>query len=142
MEKYREGDHFGNYVVASSIGVGGMGAVYRAVHPEIGKIVAIKVLRPELAQDDRAVARFFDEAKAVNAIRHQGIVDIFDLGRTGDGTVYLAMEYLPGEDLGHLLKREVRLPPARALSLIRQVCDSVGAAHRHGIIHRDLKPQN
>ncbi len=138
----REGEAFGNYAVKGPIGMGGMGAVYRAVHPEIGKVVAVKVLRPELARDDRAITRFFDEARAVNAIRHDGIVDIFDLGRRNDGTVYLVMEYLAGEDLAQLLDRERRLSPARAAALIRQVCDSVGAAHRRGIVHRDLKPQN
>jgi serine/threonine protein kinase/class 3 adenylate cyclase len=135
-------ERFGNYVATAPIGAGGMGTVYRAVHPEIGRVVAIKLLRPEIARDDRAVARFFDEARAANAIRHEGIVDVFDLGRRPDGTVYLVMEYLAGEDLASLLEREGTLPPAQAVALIRQVCLSVGAAHRCGIVHRDLKPQN
>ena len=122
MDSLPQGERFGNYEVTGLMGTGGMGAVYRAVHPEIGRVVAIKVLRPELARDDGAVARFFDEARAVNAIRHEGIVDIFDLGRRPDGTVYFVMEYLAGEDLSQLLKREPRLPVARAVDLVRQVC--------------------
>lgn len=142
MEPHPAGERFGNYSVTSFIGKGGMGAVYRAVHPEIGKVVAIKVLRPEFARDDMAVARFFDEARAVNAIRHEGIVDIFDLGRRQDGTVYLVMEYLTGEDLARLLTRRRRLPLPDAIDCMIKVCESVGAAHRRGVIHRDLKPQN
>jgi serine/threonine protein kinase/class 3 adenylate cyclase len=142
MQPLPEGERFGNYQLTGLIGVGGMGAVYRAVHPEIGRVVAIKVLRNELARDEAAVARFFDEARAVNAIRHEGIVDIFDLGRRDDGTAYYVMEYLAGEDLAHLLKREGRVPPQRACELVRQVLGALGAAHRRGIVHRDLKPQN
>jgi serine/threonine-protein kinase len=142
MHPLAAGERFGNYELTGLIGTGGMGAVYRAVHPEIGRVVAIKVLKPELARDDAAVGRFFDEARAVNAIRHDGIVDIFDLGRRGDGTAYYVMEYLAGEDLAHLLRRETRLHAPRAVALVRQVCDALAAAHRRGIIHRDLKPQN
>ena len=142
MEPFADGEVFGNYQLAGLIGGGGMGAVYRAVHPEIGRVVAIKVLRPELARDGGAIARFFDEARAVNSIRHEGIVDIFDLGRRPDGTAYFVMEYLAGEDLAHVLKREGRIPPVRAVEIVRQVCDALGAAHRRGIVHRDLKPQN
>jgi serine/threonine-protein kinase len=142
MQRLADGERFGNYQLTGFIGIGGMGAVYRAIHPDIGRVVAIKVLRNELARDKDAVARFFDEARAVNAIRHEGIVDIFDLGRREDGTAYYVMEYLGGEDLAHVLKRERRIAPSRAVELIRQVCDALGAAHRRGIIHRDLKPQN
>ena len=142
MHPLAAGERFGNYELTGLIGTGGMGAVYRAVHPEIGRVVAIKVLKPELARDDAAIGRFFDEARAVNAIRHDGIVDIFDLGRRSDGTAYYVMEYLAGEDLAHLLRRETRLHAPRAVALVRQVCDALAAAHRRGIIHRDLKPQN
>jgi serine/threonine-protein kinase len=142
MQPLPAGERFGNYELTGLIGTGGMGAVYRAVHPEIGRVVAIKVLKPELARDDAAVGRFFDEARAVNAIRHDGIVDIFDLGRRADGTAYYVMEYLAGEDLAHLLRRESRVHAPRAVALVRQVCDALAAAHRRGIIHRDLKPQN
>src|SRR5438552_18417665 len=108
MTPLAQGERFGNYELTGLIGVGGMGAVYRAVHPEIGRVVAIKVLKPELARDEGAVGRFFDEARAVNAIRHDGIVDVFDLGRRTDGTAYYVMEYLAGEDLAHLQKKQGR----------------------------------
>jgi serine/threonine protein kinase/class 3 adenylate cyclase len=142
MQAFAAGERFGNYQVTGLVGVGGMGAVYRAVHPEIGKVVAIKVLRAELARDGDAVGRFFDEARAVNAIRHEGIVDIFDFGKRTDGIVYYVMEHLPGEDLARVMAREGRLAGARAVSIVRQVCGPLGAAHRRGIVHRDLKPQN
>src|SRR3954451_19995554 len=142
MQPLAAGERFGNYELTGLIGTGGMGAVYRAVHPEIGRVVAIKVLKPELARDDAAVGRFFDEARAVNAIRHDGIVDIFDLGRRADGTAYFVMEYLAGEDLAHLLRRESRLHAPRAVAMMREVLGALSAAHRRGIIHRDLKPQN
>ncbi len=135
-------ERVGNYELLDVIGEGGMGKVYRAVHPEIGRIVAIKVIRPELAGSDAVSARFFDEARAVNAIRHEGIVDIFDLGRRADGSTYYVMEHLVGEDLAHLAHREGPFPAMEAVALLRQVCTALGAAHRRGIIHRDLKPQN
>src|SRR3954470_17585768 len=125
MQPLAAGERFGNYELTGLIGVGGMGAVYRAIHPEIGRVVAIKVLRNELARDDAAVSRFFDEARAVNSIRHEGIVDIYDLGRRPDGHVYYVMEYLAGEDLAHHLRRDGRLPAARAVALLRQVCDAL-----------------
>jgi serine/threonine protein kinase/class 3 adenylate cyclase len=132
----------GNYRVIDLIGQGGMGAVYRAVHPEIGRTVAIKLLRADLATSEEATARFFDEARAVNAIRHEGIVDIFDLGRRPDGSTYYVMEHLTGEDLAQLLKREGSLRADEAVLIVRQVCAALAAAHRRGIVHRDLKPQN
>ncbi len=119
-----------------------MGAVYRAVHPDIGRTVAIKILKPELAASEEAIARFFDEARAVNAIRHEGIVDIFDLGRREDGSTYYVMEHLIGEDLSRLIKREQSLPANEAVPLVLQVASALSAAHRRGIVHRDLKPQN
>ena len=142
MANESDRERVGNYELLDVIGEGGMGKVYRAVHPEIGRIVAIKVIRPELAGSDAVSARFFDEARAVNAIRHEGIVDIFDLGRRADGSTYYVMEHLVGEDLAHLAHREGPFPAAEAVALLRQVCTALGAAHRRGIIHRDLKPQN
>ena len=132
----------GNYQLLDLIGQGGMGKVYRAVHPEIGRTVAIKVMRPDLAASEDACARFFDEARAVNAIRHEGIVDIFDLGRRPDGSTYYVMEHLVGEDLAHLAHREGPFVATEAVALVRQICQALAAAHRRGIIHRDLKPQN
>jgi serine/threonine protein kinase/class 3 adenylate cyclase len=135
-------ERVGNYRLLDLVGQGGMGAVYRAVHPEIGRTVAIKLLRSDLAASDEATARFFDEARAVNAIRHEGIVDIFDLGRRPDGSTYYVMEFLTGEDLAHLLRRDGPMRADEAVAIVRQVCAALAAAHRRGIVHRDLKPQN
>jgi serine/threonine protein kinase/class 3 adenylate cyclase len=135
-------ERVGNYQLLDLIGQGGMGAVYRAVHPEIGRTVAIKVLRQDLAASEEATSRFFDEARAVNAIRHEGIVDIFDLGRRADGSTYYVMEFLTGEDLGQLLRREGAMRADEAVAIVKQVCGALAAAHRRGIVHRDLKPQN
>ncbi|MEO7668061.1 MAG: protein kinase, partial [Polyangia bacterium] len=93
------GRRFGNYRALSLLGEGGMGAVYLAEHPEIGRRVAIKVLRPELIKDPQLLLRFLNEARAANAIRHPNIIEILDSGTTDDGTPYLVMELLEGEVL-------------------------------------------
>src|SRR5215467_3757557 len=99
------GTRVGNYEIKAKIGEGGMGAVYLGEHPLIGKKVAIKVLLEELARRDDIVQRFFNEAKAVNAIGHENIVDIIDFGRTPAGLTYFIMEYLEGESLASRLTR-------------------------------------
>jgi serine/threonine protein kinase len=132
----------GEYEVVGHIGSGGMGAVYEGKHPVIGKRVAIKVLLPQFSEDAGALKRFFDEAKAVNAIRHRGIVDIFGMGQLPDGSHYLVMEYLEGQSFDQLLKARKALPAVEALALLEEVLEAVGAAHGAKIIHRDLKPSN
>jgi serine/threonine-protein kinase len=132
----------GEYDVVGHIGTGGMGAVYEGRHPVIGKRVAIKVLLPQYSEDKDALRRFFDEAKAVNAIRHRGIVDIFGMGQLPDGSHYLMMEYLEGQSFDQLLKARKSLPVLEALTLLEEVLEAVGAAHAAKIIHRDLKPSN
>ncbi len=104
--------------------------------------MAIKVLREDLAKDKQAIARFFNEARAANAIRHPNIVEVIDCGTAGDGQIYLVMELLEGEELSKRLKRFGRLPFGRALEVAYQTASAVGAAHASGIIHRDLKPDN
>jgi serine/threonine-protein kinase len=135
------GRRFGSYVVEKLIGAGGMGAVYQAVQPEIGKRVAIKFLSPDLTHDLQVVQRFFAEARAVNLIQHENIVDIFDF-RTADGYSYFVMELLPGSSLQAILSREGRLPVARTLAIVVQVAAAIAAAHARQIVHRDLKPDN
>jgi serine/threonine protein kinase len=136
----------GNYRVASKIGEGGMGIVYLAEHPLIGKKVAIKVLHDDLTGSREAVRRFFTEAKSVNDIGHPNIVDILDYGagslETGEGFIYLTMEYLSGESLLSLLAREGPLLPDRATRIVLQAADALSASHQKGIVHRDLKPDN
>ena len=136
------GRSIGNYKIVRAIGEGGMGTVYLAEHPMIGKRVAVKMLRPDLGTDPGLVSRFFQEARSVNEIRHPNIVDISDYGKTEDGIVYLVMELLEGRSLRDRLNSEGALPLDEAVTISRQVCDALAAAHRVGIVHRDLKPDN
>ena len=136
------GRSIGNYKIVRVIGEGGMGTVYLAEHPMIGKRVAVKMLRPDLGTDPGLVSRFFQEARAVNEIRHPNIVDISDFGKTEDGIVYLVMELLEGRSLRDRLNAEGALPFDEVVTICRQVCDALAAAHRVGIVHRDLKPDN
>src|SRR5215475_326789 len=141
------GQTVGNYLVTSKLGEGGMGSVYLAEHPTIGKKVALKVLHSEFSTNQEVTARFFHEAKAVNDIGHPNIVDIVDFGilQAGGGReqlVYFIMEYLAGVTLSHLIRSEAPLPPERALSIALQVADALSASHKCGIVHRDLKPDN
>lgn len=131
----------GRYRIDALIGEGGMGDVYRAQHLTIDKPVAIKVLAPEQVRRSRIVGRFLQEARAASRIRHDNVVDITDFGDS-DGLVFFVMEFLDGEDLSRLLKREGRLPWARARGIILQILDALAAAHRAGIVHRDIKPHN
>ncbi|MDB4964223.1 MAG: serine/threonine protein kinase [Myxococcales bacterium] len=142
------GQTVGNYLVTQKLGEGGMGAVYLAEHPAIGKKVALKVLHAEFSNNQEVAERFFNEAKAVNNIGHPNIVDIVDYGVIQSGPsgrenfVYFIMEYLSGFALTHLIRTEAPLPPERALSIALQIADALGASHKCGIVHRDLKPDN
>ena len=143
------GKTIGNYLVTQRVGEGGMGAVYLAEHPTIGKKVAIKVLHSEFSTNPDVANRFFNEAKAVNDIGHPNIVDIVDFGLIQSGTgsareqlVYFIMEYLAGQTLSAVVRSESPLPPARALAIALQVGDALAASHKCGIVHRDLKPDN
>jgi serine/threonine-protein kinase len=135
------GRRFGSYVVEKKLGEGGMGAVYRAVQPEIGKQVAIKFLASHLASNPDVVKRFFDEARAVNLIQHDNIVDIFDFGQI-DGFSFFVMELMKGGSLESLLEQMGKLSVGRAVDIAIQIADAIGAAHARNIIHRDLKPDN
>jgi serine/threonine-protein kinase len=141
------GQTIGNYLVTQKLGEGGMGSVYLAEHPTIGKKVALKVLHSEFSTNPEIAQRFFHEAKAVNDIGHPNIVDIVDFGilqagRGGEQLVYFIMEYLAGMTLSYLIRTEAPLPPERALTIALQVADALSASHKCGIVHRDLKPDN
>ncbi len=136
------GQTIGNYMLTAKLGEGGMGVVYLAEHPVIGRKAAMKAIHPELSRNPEVVSRFVTEAKAVNQIGNEHIVDIHDFGTTPDGEFYFIMEFLQGEALSDQLKRSAPLMPARALGIAAQVADALGASHQHGIIHRDLKPEN
>lgn len=141
------GINVGNYVVRKRVGVGGMGSVYLAEHPVIGKKVAVKVLHTEYASNKDLVQRFFNEAKAVTEIQHPNIVDVIDYGfvpneRTGGERVYFVMEYLEGKTLSQMLQAKKRLDENEARMIALQIADALRASHQKGIIHRDLKPDN
>ena len=135
------GERVNNYEVRSVLGEGGMGAVYLAEHPFMGRKAAIKVLRPELAQDPSLVERFMNEARAANAIHHPNIIDIIDVGLLPSGIPYLMMEFLDGESLARRIERG-RLPVAEAVDVATQTAAALQAAHGKEIVHRDLKPDN
>jgi serine/threonine-protein kinase len=119
-----------------------MGTVYLAEHATLGRRAAVKVLLPALSADDDAVARFFTEARAVAAVHHPSIVEIYDFGHLPHGGAYIVMELLQGESLAARRRRFGRLDAGRALALTRQLAGALGAAHDAGVIHRDLKPDN
>ncbi|HEX8337948.1 MAG TPA: protein kinase, partial [Pyrinomonadaceae bacterium] len=134
----------GKYEIVAQLGSGGMGAVYRARRVLIGDEVAVKVLHSRLTGDEKLVERFRREARAAAQLHHPNVVTIHDYGeaRGPNGFAYIVMELVRGESLRDILRRELRLEPARAVSLMRDVCAGVGAAHRRGIVHRDIKPDN
>ncbi|MFY2560392.1 protein kinase domain-containing protein [Corallococcus terminator] len=130
-----------DFLVEERIGEGGMGVVYRAVHPLIGKQVAIKVLRAEYVSQQQ-VERLIIEARAVNSIRHPGIIDIFGFGRLPDSRPYIIMELLRGQSLSEALKQRGRLDPNTTVWILDQILSALGAAHKAGVVHRDMKPGN
>jgi hypothetical protein len=136
------GEQFGNYRSLALLGEGGMGAVYLAEHPGIGRRVAVKVLHKNYTRDEHLLARFLNEARAANAIRHPNIIEILDSGMMADGTPFLVMELLEGESLGTRLRQNGALPIAVAVDFAYQTASALGAAHAKGIVHRDLKPDN
>jgi serine/threonine-protein kinase len=140
------GTTIGAYRVARLLGIGGMGRVYKGVHPTIGSRVAIKVLSRECSDRRDLVDRFFAEAKAVNLIRHESIVNVLDLAMLPDGRPYIIMEYLDGAPLASIIEHSVQnrtpLPLGGLARLTVEVLDALAAAHAKGIVHRDLKPDN
>jgi serine/threonine-protein kinase len=129
------------YRILEQIGRGGMGVVYRVEHARIGKLMALKLLTGELTRDGLQVARFKREALMASKLSHPNTVQVFDFG-TADGLVYLAMEYLRGEDLGRIIRREGALSVERTAKFVIQIASSLAEAHEKGIVHRDLKPEN
>jgi serine/threonine protein kinase len=130
------------YRLQTKLGEGAMGWVFLAEHVEIGKKVAIKVLRPSLCRMPEAVSRFRREARSASLIGSQHIVDITDFGTTDTGAVFYAMEHLEGEDLATAIKRAKKMPWARVQNIVQQLCTALQAAHDQGIVHRDVKPAN
>jgi serine/threonine protein kinase len=135
------GTAVGDYVVERFLGAGAMGEVYAGTHPVIGKRVAIKVLRLELAASAEAAERFIREARAVNQIDHENVVDVFAFGRLDDGRLYLVMDLVDGRSLRARLV-DGALPVGTALGILETIADALDAAHARGVVHRDLKPDN
>lgn len=136
------------YLLEKRLGRGAMGQVYLARDQNLlTRRVAVKTVRPDILNDEdlqegEAIARFEREARSAASIRHPNVVDVTDFGKSPDGVFFLVMEYVEGETLYHLLRREGTVTPARAAAIMRQVVAGVEAAHDEGILHRDLKPAN
>jgi serine/threonine-protein kinase len=135
------GQQIAGYRIEQEIGRGGMAVVYRARDLRLERTVALKLLAPELARNDTFRRRFTHESRAAAAIDHPHIVPVFEAGET-DGVLYIAMRYVPGSDLRHVLDREGPMPPVTALRVAAQVASALDAAHDHGLVHRDVKPGN
>jgi hypothetical protein len=135
------GSDFVGYRLEESIGRGGMGVVYRAYDLRLKRPVALKLVAPSLALDERFRERFARESELVMSLEHPNVVPIYDAGEV-DGRVYLAMRLVDGTDLGSLLGAEGALEPRRAVAICRQVAGALDAAHRRGLVHRDVKPSN
>jgi eukaryotic-like serine/threonine-protein kinase len=132
----------GKFRVEQLIGEGGMGRVFKATQTALDKPVCLKVLRKSLLSDERTVARFQREAKAASRLNHPNSISIIDFGSCDDGSLYIAMEYIPGEDLHQVLSQDGPLPEKRIIRIMSQVLAALVDAHGAGVIHRDLKPEN
>ncbi|MEO1497115.1 MAG: serine/threonine-protein kinase [Planctomycetota bacterium] len=137
-----EAKQLGQYRLKEQIGAGGMGEVYLAEHRMMKRPCAIKIIKPEKAGDARILARFEREVRSTAKLSHWNSVDIYDYGRTEDGTFYYVMEYLPGHNVGELVEAEGAVAPARVIYLMEQVCRALAEAHGLGLVHRDIKPAN
>ena len=135
------GETLAGYRIESVIGRGGMGIVYRATDLSLDRPVALKVIAPELAEDDRFRARFLREPRLAASLDHPGVVPIYEAGQR-NGQLYLAMRYVEGSDLRAVIRREGRLDPEPTFALLAQIADALDAAHRRGLVHRDVKPGN
>ncbi len=137
----RIGTELAGYRVEALLGRGGMSVVYRAEHLRLKRKIALKLLAPELAEDERFRQRFLREPELAASLDHPNIVPVYDAGEV-EGLLYIAMRYVEGTDLKALLRHERALQPARALALVTQVGEALDAAHERGLIHRDVKPSN
>ena len=137
-----EARQLGQYHLRRRIGSGGMGEVYLAEHQLLKRPCALKMIRPDAVAGPRALERFEREVRLTATLSHPNTVEIYDYGRSEDGTYYYVMEYLPGLSLADLVERHGPLPASRAVYLLRQACRALREAHSAGLIHRDIKPSN
>jgi serine/threonine protein kinase/Tfp pilus assembly protein PilF len=141
-ETLRRGTTFADrYDLIEELGTGGMGKVYKAYDKKIEEEIALKILRPDIAADEKALSRFSNELKMARKIVHKNVGRMYDLSETG-GTHFITMEYVPGEDLKSFMKRSGQLTVGKTLSIAKQICKGLADAHELGIVHRDLKPHN
>ena len=131
----------GKYEILAELGQGGMGVVYKARDPFIGRLVALKTITPGLVSDPEILKRFYREAQSAGTLQHPNIVTIYDLGEA-DGRPYIAMEFVEGESLQSIINRRAGIPLAAKLKVVQQFCEGLGHAHKHGFVHRDVKPAN
>jgi len=131
----------GRYEVIEELGKGGMGKVYRVYDQKINEIVALKLIKPEIGFNEKAVERFKNELKIARKISHRHVCRLYDLGEYGLAH-FITMEYVEGEDLKKFIRRAGQMTTGKAVSLAKQVCEGLIEAHRLGVVHRDLKPQN
>jgi eukaryotic-like serine/threonine-protein kinase len=132
----------GRFLIDDLVGQGGMGKVYKARHLSLDRTVCLKILKAALLEDPTLVGRFEREAKAASRLNHPNVIQVIDFGRTDDGGLYIAMEYVNGKDLRAVLRDEWPLDEARLCNIIAQVLSALSEAHAHNVIHRDLKPEN
>ena len=137
----RLGTEIAGYRIEERIGRGGMGVVYRAQHMNLQRRAAIKIIAPEFADTKGFRSRFIREARIAAALQHPNIVTVYDAGQSGE-TLYIAMQFIRGSDLGAILREEGRLRPYRAIDVCRQIASALDAAHGMALIHRDVKPGN
>ncbi len=142
QRKAHQARKLGQYQLHRKLGSGGMGDVYLGEHLLLKRTCAIKLIRPEQAGDPTTLSRFEREVQAMATLTHPNTVEVYDYGRTADGTFYYVMEYLPGLGLQELVEEYGPLPPGRAIHFLRQVCAALKEAHAIGLIHRDIKPSN
>jgi serine/threonine protein kinase len=139
---FSPGDRFGErYRIIERIGRGGMGVVYKALDLELDRLVALKMIRPDLVRDPGMLERFKQELLLAGEVTHENVIRIHDLGDT-DGIKYISMRFIEGSNLKELIQTAGRLSAERVISLAVQICEGLQAAHRQGVIHRDLKPHN
>jgi serine/threonine protein kinase len=131
----------GRYQIIEELGQGGMGRIYKVNDTDIKEKIALKLLKPEIASDEKTIERFRNEIKLARKIAHKNVGRMFDIGKA-EGTYFITMEFVPGQDLKALIRQTGKLTIETTLSIAKQVCEGLKEAHAHGVIHRDLKPSN
>ena len=132
----------GRYRLLGKVGEGGAAEVFRAIDTRLDRVVAVKLLRPQFTSDQQSRARFAVEARAAAGLSHHNIVDVYDFGEALDGSMFIVMQFVEGQNLRDLLLERGRFSPGEVVSIAQQVCRALSVAHANGLIHRDVKPQN